>query len=305
MRQTDLSDLDAFAAVARTRNFRRAAALRGVSASALSQSVRKLEARLGVRLLNRTTRSVAPTEAGRRLLDQLEPALAEITAAVDQLQADPDTPAGTLRINAPEPAVDLVLGPMVASFLRAHPRVRLEIIAESRLVDIVAEGFDAGVRWGEDLALDMVAAPLGPPQRFVLAAAPSLIEAHGRPEHPEDLLTLPCLRFRFASGVVPAWEFQKDGKVLRVDPTGPLVTSSVALIRRAALDGLGFWATFDGWVAADVAAGRLITVLDDWLPPFPGPYLYYPDRRNAPPALRAFVDFAWTWKPVAGRGGTG
>lgn len=299
MRPPDLSDLDAFAAVAGARSFRRAAALRGVSASALSQSVRKLEERLGVRLLNRTTRSVAPTEAGRRLLDQLAPALADIATAIDQLHADSDTPAGTLRINAPEPAVDLVLGPMVAPFLRAFPQVRLEIIADSRFVDIVAEGFDAGVRWGEHLAQDMVAVPLGPPHRFVVVGTPALLERVGRPEHPQDLLALPCLRFRFSSGVLGPWEFERDGKTLRLDPSGPLVTSSLPLIRRAALEGLGFWASFDGWVAEDVAAGRLVAVLDDWLPPFPGPFLYYPDRRNVTPALRAFIDFARAWKPVA------
>jgi DNA-binding transcriptional LysR family regulator len=296
MRHLALNDLDAFAAVARHRSFRRAAAERGVSASTLSQALRDLEGRLGVRLLNRTTRSVGLTEAGARLLERLTPALADIAAAVDQAAAEDGAPAGTVRINAPEPAVELVLAPMVAPFLAAHPKVRLEIVGESNLIDIVQAGYDAGVRWGESLALDMIATPLGGPQRFVIVAAPSLLHRVGRPQAPRDLLGRPCIRQRFLSGVLPAWELERRGEVVRIDPEGPLVSNSIALQRQAAIAGVGFWSTFEDYVRDDLAAGRLVTVLDDWCEPFPGPNLYYPSRRHMPAALRAFVDFAKTWK---------
>jgi DNA-binding transcriptional LysR family regulator len=291
MRALDLNDLDAFAAVARHRSFRGAAAERGVSASTLSQAVRDLEAGLGVRLLNRSTRSVAPTDAGRALLGRLAPALADIPAAVDGVGARPGEAAGTLRLNAPEPAVELVLAPLVRPFLAAHPQVRLEVVAETALVDIVKDGFDAGVRWGESLARDMIAVPLGGPQRFVVVAAPTFLAERGAPATPSDLLERPCIRQRFPSGVVPLWKFERDGILLRLDPAGPLVSTSLALQRRAALDGVGFWATFEGYVADDLNAGCLVRVLDDWCPPFPGPFLYYPSRRQLPPPLRAFMDF--------------
>lgn len=287
-----LDDLDAFAAVARHRSFRRAAAARGVSASTLSQALRDLEARLDVRLLNRTTRSVSLTEAGARLLERLSPALADIAAAMDQVHAERGVPAGALRINAPEPAVELVLAPMVAPFLAAYPQVRLEIIAETAFVDIVAQGYDAGVRWGESLAQDMIAVPIAGPQRFCVVASPELIARTGVPQRPQDLLAHPCLRVRFPSGVRPPWEFERDGKELKLEPEGPLTSNSTRLQLAAALAGAGFLSTFEGQVAEHIAAGRLVSVLEDWLPPFPGPFLYYPSRRHLPAALRAFIDFA-------------
>ncbi len=290
MRRVTLSDLEAFARVARARSFRAAAAAAGVSASSLSDAVRDLEARLGTRLLNRTTRSVAPTEAGARLLDRIGPAIAEIEAALDGVAEAERVLAGRLRINAPEPAIELALAPLVGPFLEAHPRIRLEIMSESALVDIVAEGFDAGVRWGESLAADMVAVPLGPLQRFVLVGAPGLVARTGAPQGPEDMLERPCIRQRFRSGVTPPWEFERDGRTLRLDPPARLVTSSIRLQHRAALEGLGYWLAFDGYVAEDVAAGRLVSLLEPWCPAFPGPFLYYPSR-HAPPPLRAFVDF--------------
>jgi DNA-binding transcriptional LysR family regulator len=295
MRGPDLDDLAAFAAIARHLNFRRAALERGVSASTLSQTLRDLEARLDLRLLNRTTRSVALTEAGARLLERLTPALAEIAGAVDQLQEQRGVPAGLLRINAPEPAVELVLTPMIGPFLAANPRVELEIIAETTLIDIVAAGFDAGVRWDESLAKDMIAVPLSGPQRFVVAAAPELIAKVGPPATPEELLSRPCIRVRYPSGVRPAWEFERDGRLLKLEPEARLVSSSLPAMMQAALAGVGFMLTFEGYVAGHVAAGRLVTVLDDWQPPFPGPFLYYPSRRHVPAALRAFIDFAKAW----------
>lgn len=291
MDRLDLAGLDSFAAVARHRNFRRAAVERGVSASTLSQAVRDLEAGMGVRLLNRTTRSVAPTAAGAALLQRLGPALAEIGEAVSEARSAQSEPAGPLRINAPEPAVELVLAPLVAEFLRTYPAVRLEIVSETGLIDIVAEGYDAGVRWGESLAQDMVAVSLGPPQRYVAAATPDLIDRVGAPRHPRDLLERPCLRNRFPSGASPAWEFEKGGEAIRVSPTGPLVANSPGTLMRAALDGLGFVYLFDGYLTAHLASGRLVEVLADWSEPFPGPFLYYPSRRTLPSPLRAFVDF--------------
>lgn len=291
MPRTNLDDLAAFAAVARHRGFRGAAAVAGVSASTLSQAVRTLEARLGVRLLNRTTRSVAPTEAGARLLERLSPALDDIATALDEIGEASGEPAGTLRINAPTPAVELVLAPLAAAFLKAHPAVRMELVTETSLIDIVREGYDAGIRWGEHLAQDMIAVPLGPPQRYVVVAAPEVLEAHGEPAEPSDLLRYPCLRQRFSSGVVPAWEFERDGKLIRIDPPARLVSTNIALQKRAALDGVGVWATFEEYVAAEVADGRLRRVLDEWCPSFPGPFLYHPSRRQVRAPLRAFIDF--------------
>lgn len=291
MDRLDLHALDSFTAVARHRNFRRAAVERGVSASTLSAAVRDLETRLGVRLLHRTTRSVALTDAGAALLARLSPALAEIGEAVTAARAAQAQPSGPLRINAPEPAVELVLAPLLTAFLASHPAVRVELVAESTLVDIVAAGFDAGVRWGESLALDMVAVPLGPPQRYCVAASPALIARVGAPLHPRDLLDRPCLRIRFASGATPPWEFDRAGETVRLSPTGPVTANSTALLMRAALDGLGFIQTFDGHAAPHLASGALVEVLADWSEPFDGPYLYYPSRRTLPSALRAFVDF--------------
>jgi DNA-binding transcriptional LysR family regulator len=292
MRRVQLDDLEAFAAVARRRSFRGVAAERGVSASGLSQRVRALEETLGVRLLNRSTRSVAPTEAGRTLLERLAPALDEIRQAVETASATDDQPSGVLRINAPEPAVHLYLAPLVPRFLARRPGVRLEIVAESGLIDIVERGFDAGVRFGETLAQDMIAVPLGPPTRYVVVASPALITARGRPETPEDLLALPCIRTRFPSGVLPAWEFEKDGRTVKLDPEGPLTTNSWPLQLQAALEGVGFLSTFEGHAREAVEQGRLVRVLDDWCPQFPGPFLYYPGRRSPPAPLRAFLDFA-------------
>lgn len=291
MDRLDLHALDSFAAVARHRNFRRAAIERGVSASTLSAAVRELETRLGVRLLHRTTRSVALTDAGASLLERLSPALTEIGEAVTAVRAAQAQPSGPLRINAPEPAVELVLAPLITAFLAKHPAVRVELVAESGFVDIVAAGFDAGVRWGESLAQDMVAVPLGPRQRYCVAGSPGLIERVGVPRHPRDLLDRPCLRVRFASGAVPPWEFDKGGQTLSLSPTGPVTSNFGHLLMRAALDGLGFIQTFDGYAERHLASGALVEVLADWSEPFDGPYLYYPSRRTLPSALRAFVDF--------------
>jgi DNA-binding transcriptional LysR family regulator len=296
MSDLDLRDLDAFAAIARAKNFRRAALDQRVSVSSLSQRLRDMEERLGVRLLNRTTRSIALTEAGEMLLSRVAPALSDVRDALDRVRGLGDMPSGRLRINAPPPAVDLVLAPMVAPFLRAYPQVDLEIAAESWFVDIVAQGFDAGVRYGEHLALDMIAVALSPPQRYVVVASPDYIARHGKPKHPKDLLDHSCIRVRFGRGTIPDWEFEKAGREIKVSPPAKLILNYPGLAQRAARDGFGFWLTFEGYAREAIASGALVSVLDDWCAPFPGPFLYYPSRRQPPPALAAFIAFVAEWR---------
>jgi DNA-binding transcriptional LysR family regulator len=296
MADIDYRDLAAFVAVARTKNFRRAAREQIVSTSSLSQRLRELEERLGVRLLNRTTRSVALTEAGEMLLARVAPAMTEVTEALERVRGLREVPSGRLRINAPPPAVDLVLAPMVAPFLAAHPKIDLEIVAESSFVDIVSAGFDAGVRYGEHLAQDMIAISLGPPQRYAVVASPQYIAQHGRPTQPKDVLDHSAIRTRFSNGTMHEWEFEKAGRIVKVVPPAKLTLGYLPLAMQAALDGVGLWATFEGHVREAVRTGKLVSVLDDWCPPFPGPFLYYPSRRQPPPALAAFVAFVGEWR---------
>jgi DNA-binding transcriptional LysR family regulator len=296
MSDLDLRDLAAFAAVARTRNFRRAAIQQHVSVSSLSQRLRDMEERLGVRLMNRTTRSFALTEAGELLLSRIGPAMRDVGDALDQVRGLRGVPSGRLRINAPPPAIDLVLAPMVAPFIEAYPQIDVEIIGESSFVDIVARGFDAGVRYGEHLALDMIAVPLSPLQRYAVVASPGYIARHGKPRHPKDLFDHRCIRIRFGRGALLDWEFEKAGQVVKVSPPPGLIANYPGLAQRAAHDGLGFWQTFEGYVRESVKSGALVSVLDDWCAPFPGPFLYYPSRRQPPPALAAFVAFVAEWR---------
>ncbi|HEY4203629.1 MAG TPA: LysR family transcriptional regulator [Xanthobacteraceae bacterium] len=296
MTDLDLRDLEAFVAVARTRNFRRAATEQRVSVSSLSQRLRALEERLGVRLLNRTTRSVALTEAGELLVGRIGPAMADVASALEQVRGLREVPSGRLRINAPAPAVQLVLAPMVAPFLTRYPQIELEIVAQTSLIDIVREGFDAGVRYGEHLAQDMIAVSLGPPQRYAVVASPSFIAAHSKPKQPKDVLDRPCIVTRFESGVQVEWEFEKAGRVVKITPSGALISAHTGLQLQAACDGLGLWMTFEGHVRAAVDAGALVSVLDDWCSYFPGPFLYYPSRRQPPPALKAFIEFVAEWR---------
>jgi DNA-binding transcriptional LysR family regulator len=296
MSDLDLRDLNAFLAVARTRNFRRAAQDERVSVSSLSQRLRDMEERLGVRLVNRTTRSVALTEAGELLLASAGPAMAEVTEALDRVRGLRGVPSGRLRINAPPPAIDLVLAPMVASFLQQFPQIELDIVADSAFVDIVDAGFDAGVRYGEHLAQDMIAVSLGPSQRYAVVASPQYVAQHGRPKHPKDLLDHACIRTRFGNGVMPDWEFEKAGRVIKVAPPAKLIATYFGLAMQAAHDGVGYWPTFEGYVREAIETGALISVLDDWCAPFPGPFLYYPSRRQVPPALGAFIAFVGEWR---------
>jgi DNA-binding transcriptional LysR family regulator len=291
----DLNDLNAFVAVIRARGFREAARAGDVSASSLSEAVRRLESRLGVRLLNRTTRSVAATEAGARLFERLGPALAETLAALDVVNAFRDRPAGTLRLNVPGSAARLVLPAIVPPFLKAYPDIRLEVIVEEGFVDVLAAGCDAGIRYDERLEQDMIAVPIGPRvQRFATAASPAYLDSRGRPGHPRDLLTHACLRGQFASGAIPAWEFERDGQIVRINPAGPLLVrlgAGADLAVDAAVAGLGVVQMFEAWLSPLLESGVLEPVLKDWWQSFSGPFLYYPGRRHLPTPLRAFVDF--------------
>lgn len=292
---TDLTELQALLAVVRAGGFREAARASGGGASSLSDAVRRLEKRLGVRLLNRSTRSVAPTEAGQRLLERLAPALDEVEASLDVVNSFRDRPAGTLRLNVPVSAVRLVLPQMVPAFLAAYPDIRMEVVAEESLVDMLAAGCDAGIRYEERLEKDMIAVPIGPRvQRYATAASPAYLDRHGRPDHPRELLQHACLRGRFASGHMPLMEFERDGEVILLDPPGPLVVrigEGVQLAVEAAVAGTGVLQLFDGWLQPYFDNGSLEPVLTPWWRSFSGPFLYYPSRSFMPAPLRAFVDF--------------
>ena len=291
----DLGDLTALLAVARAGGFREAARATGGSASGLSEAVRRLEARLGVRLLNRTTRSIAPTEAGARLIDRLGPALVEVEAALDVVNGFRDRPAGTLKLNVPVSAVRLVLPDIVPAFLAAYPDIRLDIVAEDSFVDMLAAGCDAGIRYDERLEQDMIAVPIGPrQQRFATAASPAYLDRRGRPGHPRDLLAHACIRGRFASGAMTAWEFERDGELLLVEPGGPLIVragEATELAVDAAVAGTGIIYLFEDWLRPHFGSGILEPVLEPWWLRFSGPFLYYPGRRYVPAPLRALIDF--------------
>lgn len=291
----DFNDLNAFLAVARSKGFREGARASGGSASGLSESIRRLETHLGVRLLHRTTRSVVPTEAGQRLLERLGPAFNEVQAALDLVNDFRDRPVGTLRLNVPVSAARLVLPAIVPPFLAAYPEIRLEIIADDSLVDVLAAGCDAGIRYEERLQQDMIAVPIGPRvQRFATAASPAYLDRCGRPTHPRDLLKHDCLRGRFSSGAMPPWEFERNGEVLRVDPSGPLLVqfgAATDLAVDAAIAGTGIIYLFEDWLRPHIDSGTLEPVLEPWWLRFSGPFLYYPGRRLLPAPLRAFIDF--------------
>jgi DNA-binding transcriptional LysR family regulator len=295
MAAPNLDDFAQFAAVAEAGGFRAAAQARNLSASSLSEAVRRLESDLGVRLLNRTTRSVTPTEAGRRLLDRLTPALAELAHAADDLTAESGRTSGTLRLNVPGIVARHVLPPIAARFLLAHPGVRLEVTGQDDFVDILAAGFDAGIRYEESIDRDMIAVPIGPRrQRFVCVAAPAYLERHGTPRHPRDLAAHHRIGHRFASGRMIVWDFERGGRRYRLAPEGPLVSNSIEMATAAAIAGLGIATGFHEFFAAELARGTLVEILSDWMEPFPGPSLYYHSRRLMPAPLRAFIDFIRT-----------
>lgn len=295
----EFNDFAAFVAVARAGGFRDAARVSGVSASSLSMAVRRLEERQGIRLLNRTTRSVVPTEAGQRLLEKLMPLLSEMEAALDVLNGFRDTPTGTLKLNVPLSAARIVLAPMMAPFLKAYPDIRVEVVVEESFVDVLAAGCDAGIRYDDRLEQDMIAIPIGPRvQRMATAASPAYLDAHGRPTHPRELLAHACLRGRFGSGAMPSWDFECDGEVVRIDPGGPLVVrvgEAVELAVSAAIGGAGVIHLFEDWLRPHLDTGALEPILAPWWQDFSGPFLYYPGRRHLPAPLRAFVDFVKAW----------
>lgn len=290
----DFGDISAFLAVVKAGGFRDAARATGDSASRLSEAVRRLEARLGVRLLHRTTRSVELTAVGRELADHLRPAIAEVDLALDVVNGYRERVAGRLKLNVPISAARLVLPDIVPPFLAAYPDIDLEIVAEDTFVDLVASGCDAGIRYDERLEQDMIAVPIGPRrQRYALAASPAYLDEHGRPTHPRDLLAHNCIRSRFTSGAVAPWELERDGEVFRVDATGQLVvgTGSSELMVASAIAGVGIMGLFEDWIRPHFSSGALEPVLEAWWPSFSGPFLYYHGRRLVPAPLRAFIDF--------------
>ncbi|MBV7537155.1 LysR family transcriptional regulator [Duganella sp. sic0402] len=291
----NLQDIGAFVAVAKHGGFREAARQTGGSPSQLSEAVRRLEAGLGVRLLNRTTRSVLATDAGQRLLEQLEPALGAVESALDVVNGFRDRPAGRLRLNVPLSAAKLILPRILPPFMAAYPEICVEVTVEDSFVDLLRSGCDAGIRYEERMEQDMVAIPIGPRrQRFGLAASPAYLEQHGMPKRPQDLLRHICLRGRFASGAMPAWEFEQKGRKVVIEPSGPLIVSlggGAELAVDAALAGSGLVYLFEDWLKPHFERGALMPVLERWWPAFSGPSLYYPGRRYLPAPLRALVDF--------------
>ena len=287
----DFYDLIAFLAVARERSFTRASAKLGVSQSALSHTIRKLESRLGLKLLTRTTRSVSPTEAGERLLLSVGPLLDEVDDELSALSALREKPAGTLRITAAEHAADTILRPALEKLLPANPDIKVEMTIDYGLIDIVAQRYDAGIRIGEQVAKDMIAVRIGPDMRMAVVGAPSYFAKHPIPKKPQDLTAHNCINLRLPTyGGLSAWDFARQGRELKVRVDGQLILGNLSQILKAALAGLGL-----AWVPEDVvlphiAKGKLKRVLDAWCQPFPGYHLYYPNRRQYSPALSALVD---------------
>lgn len=296
--QVDLSDLAAFIAVVQAGGFRDGARINGSSASGMSLAVRRLETKMGIRLLNRTTRGIALTEAGTRLFERLLPALGEVETALDTVNAFRDTPSGTLKLNVPATAARLVLPSIIPPFLKAYPEIKLEIIVEDGFVDVLAAKCDAGIRYEERLEQDMIAVPIGPRiQRCATAASPAYLNAHGRPQHPQDLLNHQCLLGRFSSGTSLPWEFEQNGEILKVAPSGPLTVHLGAAVELAvdmAVAGVGIVHLFEDWLRPHLESGALEPILEPWWQSFTGPFLYYPGRRYLPAPLRAFVDFIKT-----------
>ncbi len=289
MHKSGLVELEAVLAVARRGSFRAAAAELGMSTSALSNAVAGLEARVGVRLFNRTTRSVALSEAGERFVAQVAPALSQIRDAMDVADSLRTTPAGTLRINTSSGAARMI-GPIVHEFVRRYPDMHVDIVTEGKLIDIVADGFDAGVRLADQVPRDMVSVPMGPDLGMAVVGTPGYFAARSRPKTPADLAGHACIRMRLPSGALYRWEFQKRGEATSVDVKGPLTLDDMPSTLEAVRAGLALGLLSIWHVREDIASGRLVRVLEDWTPPFAGLCLYYPSRRHAPAGLRAFVE---------------
>ena len=290
MRKASIAEMSAFVAIAEHASFAKAATQLGVSRSSLSESLRSLEERLGVRLLNRTTRSVAPTEAGERLLAQLRPLLDNFNAALESVNAFRDSPAGHVRITVPRPAAHTIIEPVLSDFLRAYPAVTLEVTIDSTLTDIVRERFDAGIRPGHRVEQDMIALRVGEDAEPTVVASPDYLRRYGTPKEPGDLRSHNCARMRFASNALHRWIFEKRGKSVEVDVTGSLITGDSYLAVRAALDGVVLARVPRHSIEKHLAARNLVAVLEEWRPRSVGFYLYYPSRRQMPAALQALID---------------
>jgi DNA-binding transcriptional LysR family regulator len=287
----DFGQLRAFVAVGEALSFSRAAEALGVTPSALSQTIRTLEGRVGVRLLNRTTRSVSLTDAGETLFRRVAPAVAELGAAVGQARRYQDAPSGLVRVHAFRVAAERYIAPMLGDFHRTFPQVTLDLTVDEAVTDMVAAGYDVAIRIGEVIERDMVAVPLGPALRQIAVAAPAYLERYGRPEHPRDLLRHSCIRWRWPGHAKPYnWEFYEHGAWFEVAPDGPLIVNSMDMTVRAAVDGAGIAFTCEHRVQAELQSGRLVALLEPWCAPYPGYHLCYPQQRQMSPALRAFID---------------
>lgn len=291
MRGTEFGELSAFMAVAEQRNFTRAAKQLGISPATLSQSIRTLEERLGVRLLNRTTRSVAPTEAGEKLLLRLRPVIDDYEAAIDSLNEFRDKPAGLLRLTVAPPAAQSVLAPVLAKFLAQYPDIRLEISVDSANIDIVAQQFDAGIRAGDRIDRDMIAVRITDEWQTAVVGSATYLAKRGKPKSPEDLLAHNCIRLRMPNGALLPWRFQKDGKIFDVAVNGSLILNETSLMAPAIIDGVGLTQIPRAYVAAAIAEGRVVSLLEEWQPSGAPFALYYPSRRQTPAALQALIDF--------------
>ena len=292
MKNYKLTDFDAVLAISRRGSFRAAALDMGMSTSALSNAISKLEGQLGVRLFNRTTRSVSLTEAGHRFVDQVSPAVRDIHQALDTVRSHQETPSGTVRINTFVTAAQEILEPLILEFLKRFPQVQVDLVTEGSLVDIVADGFDFGVRSKTLVPSDMIAIPLGPARRHAVVAAPSYFANRDVPRVPADLKAHTCIRVRLPNGALYRWQFESEGQPVHVDVGGPLTLDEASLARTAVLDGVGIGYFMESNVRADIAAGRLVRILDDWTPPVAPLCLYYTSRRNPPAAFKVFVDLA-------------
>lgn len=291
---TDLSAARAFVAVAVAGGFRSAADVTGMSASSLSGAVKRLEDRLGVRLLNRTTRSVVTTEVGAQLLIRLQAALSDVDAAFDRVNDHRAVPTGTIRLNVPINVARLVLPRILPGFVAAFPGIQVEVVAEHRFVEILAEGCDAGIRYDDRLTKNMVAIPIGPArQRFATAASPAYLAKHGKPQHPNDLLDHACLQGRFNGGPLATWQFERNGETIKIEPRGPIIVDihAIDLAVEAAIEGSGIVHLFEDWLRPKLDSGALKPVLEKWWQTFSGPFLYYHGRDHVPAPLKAFIAY--------------
>ncbi|MGO7039118.1 LysR family transcriptional regulator [Rhizobium acaciae] len=292
MEHASLKELEAAIAIARRGTFRAAAIDLGMSTTALSHTIGRLEAGLGVRLFNRTTRSVSLTDAGRLFVQQVGPSLQDLHAALDLVRSHRETPSGTIRINAAPFAARAIISPLVLEFLRRYPDMNVDIVTEGKMVDIVKDGFDLGVRVEGLVPTDMIAVSLGRPQRHAVVGSPEYFKKHGRPMVPPDLLNHRCIRVRLPDGSLFRWRFEKDGEPVQIDVRGPIALDEASLTRTAVLESAGVGYLFEQDILSDIEAGRVARVLEDWTPPYPGLCLYYPGRRNLSAGVRAFLDLA-------------